>query len=187
MSDDMTRLVEAIAFAAHEHRHQLRKDHPPTPYINHPIALLRILAVEAEVTDVDVLIAALLHDYLEDCCGDQQQDLEAGKAAIEERFGDAVLGYVCEVTDDKTIDKQLRKALQVEKASGLSQQAKLVKLADKIANLRDVAERPPHDWTVLRRAEYFEWASQVVAELKGTHQRLEELFSEAFRRNPANI
>lgn len=105
MSESLMRLVDAIAFSAHEHRHQVRKDQPPTPYINHPVALLRILAVEAGVTDVDVLIAALLHDYLEDCCGDQQEGLAAGKAKIEERFGEAVLGYVCEVTDDKTLDK----------------------------------------------------------------------------------
>ena len=177
MSNDLKRLVEAIAFSANAHRRQFRKDQPPTPYINHPIALLRILAVEAEVEELDVLISALLHDYLEDCCGENQVWLEEGKAALREKFGEHVLEIVCEVTDEKTLEKGLRKRLQIEHAKSLSREAKLVKLADKIANVRDLRLFPPHDWNGSRCREYLEWATKVVDELRGTHAGLEQLYS----------
>ena len=69
----LPRVIDAIAFAADAHRGQRRKDAEATPYINHPVALVHILAVEAGVDDADVLCAAALHDYLEDCCGDDGQ------------------------------------------------------------------------------------------------------------------
>ena len=66
----MQRVIHAAAFAAQAHRNQRRKDAERTPYINHPLAMMQILAIEAGVDDPDVLCAAALHDYLEDCCGD---------------------------------------------------------------------------------------------------------------------
>lgn len=91
----LARVVDAIAFAAHAHRAQRRKDADATPYINHPVALVRILAVEAGIDDPDVLCAAALHDYLEDCCGrDGQPSLEEGRRQLRDRFGEAVLAYV---------------------------------------------------------------------------------------------
>ena len=177
----MQKVLQALAFAADAHRNQRRKDAQGTPYINHPIALLHILGVEAGITDPDVLAAAVLHDYLEDCCGGQQVNLAEGREELRCRFGDAVLAYVDAVTDDKTLPKQERKALQVAKAKAAPQGARLVKLADKIANLRDLVAAPPQDWPPDRKLEYFEWAAQVVAGLKGTHPGLEALFEEAYR------
>lgn len=55
-------LLDAIAFAAHKHRDQRRKDEQASPYINHPIALARVLAVEGGVTDRLALLGAVLHD-----------------------------------------------------------------------------------------------------------------------------
>ncbi|NLW96223.1 MAG: bifunctional (p)ppGpp synthetase/guanosine-3',5'-bis(diphosphate) 3'-pyrophosphohydrolase, partial [Xanthomonadaceae bacterium] len=173
----LARVVDAIAFAAHAHRAQRRKDADATPYINHPVALVRILAVEAGIDDPDVLCAAALHDYLEDCCGrDGQPSPEEGRRQLRDRFGEAVLAYVEAVTDDKTLPKAERKRLQVEHARHAPHGARLVKLADKIANLRDLIEFPPADWPAYRRREYFEWAAEVVTQLKGTHQALENLF-----------
>jgi guanosine-3',5'-bis(diphosphate) 3'-pyrophosphohydrolase len=72
-----------------------------------------------------------------------------------------------------------RKRLQIEHAANLSTPAKLVKLADKICNVRDMAQSPPTDWSAERRAEYFTWAKQVVDPMRGVSPVLEELFDEA--------
>ena len=170
------RVIDAIEFAAHAHRAQRRKDVDATPYINHPIAVLRILACEAGVDDADVLVAAALHDYLEDCCGHHQQHIEQGRATVRERFGATVLDYVDALTDDKNLPKAERKRLQVIHAAVMPDGAKLVKLADKIANLRDIASHPPADWSLERRQEYYNWAASVVEGLRGVHPQLEQLF-----------
>lgn len=182
----LARVIDAIAFAAHAHRAQRRKDSDATPYINHPVALVRILAVEAGIDDPDILCAAALHDYLEDCCGrDDQPDLDEGRRQLRTRFGDAVLAYVEALTDDKALPKAERKRLQVVHAANASHGARLVKLADKIANLRDLIEFPPADWPAYRRREYFDWTAEVVAALRGTHSRLEALFDDVQALRPA--
>ncbi|MFT3755965.1 MAG: HD domain-containing protein [Pseudoxanthomonas sp.] len=171
------RVIDAAAFAAHAHRNQRRKDADQTPYINHPLALLRILAVEAGVLDEDVLCAAALHDYLEDCCGDESQPSVAeGCGIVRNRFGDTVLEYVVAVTDDKTLPKAERKQKQIERAAEALEGAKLVKLADKISNLRDIVATPPADWSLERRQQYFDWAGAVIGQVRGVHAGLEALF-----------
>jgi len=175
-SGSFTLLIEAIAFAAERHRDQRRKDPNRTPYINHPIALMRVLSVEAGVQDPVVLCAALLHDTVEDT-GTTPEEIEA-------RFGAEICAVVMEVTDDKVLCKAERKRLQVEHAAGASEAARLVKLADKICNLRDVAASPPVGWDLKRQQAYFDWASRVVAQIRGTHSGLEALFDQAFARRP---
>jgi guanosine-3',5'-bis(diphosphate) 3'-pyrophosphohydrolase len=181
----LARLADAIAFAADAHRDQRRKDFGATPYINHPVALVRILAVEAGIEDADVLCAAALHDYLEDCCGPgASRSLDQGRAVLRERFGPRVLVLVEAVTDDKTLPKAERKDRQVQHAAHAPHGAKLVKLADKIANLRDIATTPPSDWSEQRRREYFEWAKSVIDRVRGAHAHLEALFDEAYATRP---
>src|SRR5919109_4461135 len=130
---ELALLLKALAFAAHKHRDQRRKDAEASPYINHPIALADVLVNEGGVSDVEVLCAALLHDTVEDTATTPQE--------LAEDFGPRIARIVAEVTDDKALSKAERKRLQIEHAAGLSPEAKLVKLADKICNLRDVAER----------------------------------------------
>jgi GTP diphosphokinase / guanosine-3',5'-bis(diphosphate) 3'-diphosphatase len=181
----LARVVDAIAFAANAHRFQSRKDDPPTPYINHPVALVHLLTVEAGIDDPDVLCAAALHDYLEDCCGGEgQPTVAAGRALLHERFGPTVLAFVEAVTDDKTLPKQERKRLQVERAGHAPRGARLVKLADKTCNLRDIAATPPAKWSLQRRQEYFDWAKAVMDRVRGAHPRLEALFDEAYAGRP---
>ena len=169
-------LVDAVAFAACKHRRQRRKDLEASPYINHPIALARVLSVEAGLSDPVLLSAAVLHDTLE--------DTETTYEELKERFGAGVAAVVLEVTDDQTLPKKERKRLQVAHAARLSRRAKLVKLADKICNVRDVAASPPASWPLRRRREYFDWARAVVKRIRGTHRKLEGLFDEAYRRKP---
>lgn len=181
----INRVIDALALAAEAHRHQRRKDADATPYVNHPIALLHILSHEAGVTDPDVLCAALLHDYLEDCCGQAEGlSVQQGRELLEQRFGPQVLAYVDAVTDDKTLPKQERKRLQVEHAAHAPEGARLVKLADKIANLRDIDAAPPADWSFERRQEYFDWAKRVIDQVRGTHPRLEALFDASYALKP---
>ena len=98
-----------------------------------------------------------------------------------------MLAYVQAVTDDKALPKAERKRLQVEHAAHIPHGAKLVKLADKIANLRDIVEFPPVDWPLFRRREYFDWTGQVVAGLRGTHVGLEALFDEVQALRPDRV
>lgn len=175
----LPRLIAALHYAAHQHRDQRRKDEEETPYINHPIALLHILNVEAGVADPDVLIAAVLHDVIEDCSGPHQMYVEERRREIREQFGESVLVLVEAVSDDKSLSKEQRKQHQVDHAAHLPPGAKLIKLADKTANLRDIASIPPANWSPERIDAYFDWAGRVVAALRGTHAGLEELFDEA--------
>jgi GTP diphosphokinase / guanosine-3',5'-bis(diphosphate) 3'-diphosphatase len=165
-------LLKALAFAAHKHRDQRRKDAEASPYINHPIALANVLVNEGGVNDIEVLCAALLHDTLE--------DTDTSVSELEAAFGGRIARIVEEVTDDQTLAKAERKRMQIEHAPGLSREAKLVKLADKICNVRDVADRPPQNWDLARRREYFDWAKRVVDGLRGTHGRLEAAFDSAY-------
>ncbi|AGA33744.1 Metal dependent phosphohydrolase [Thioalkalivibrio nitratireducens DSM 14787] len=169
-------ILRALAFAAHKHRDQRRKDADASPYINHPIALADILANEAGVTDPAVLCAAILHDTIE--------DTETTLEELEDAFGPEIATIVAEVTDDKTLPKDQRKQLQVEHAAHASPRAKLVKLADKIANLRDIAATPPADWSTERKREYFDWARQVVDRTRDASPGLGQLFDQVHRLRP---
>lgn len=166
-------IFKALEFAARKHRDQRRKDRDASPYINHPINLVNLLWNTAGVTDPAVVMAALLHDTVEDTA--------TTFAELRQEFGEAVEQLVREVTDDKSLPKQERKQRQVEHAAHLSQQAKLVKLADKISNLRDIIGSPPADWSSDRKREYFAWAKQVVDQLRGAHPQLEAVFDQVYQ------
>jgi guanosine-3',5'-bis(diphosphate) 3'-pyrophosphohydrolase len=164
-------LVTALDFAAGKHRHQKRKDAEGSPYVNHVIAVARILADEGGVDDEAALIAAVLHDTVE--------DTDTTFEELEARFGAKVSTLVREMTDDKTLPKAVRKQRQIDHASGLSPLAKQLKIADKIANIRDLVSTPPADWPRDRKLEYFTWAEQVVAGCCGINIPLERAFTGA--------
>ena len=175
-SSSLPLFIDAVAFAASKHRRQKRKDAEASPYINHPIALAQVLAREAKVGDEQVLIAAILHDTIE--------DTKTTFEELRDGFGLPIATIVAEVSDDKSLPPQRRKELQVEHAPHLSERAKLIKLADKICNLRDVANTPPVDWDLQKRREYFDWAKQVIDGLRGVHPQLEALFDAAYAARP---
>jgi guanosine-3',5'-bis(diphosphate) 3'-pyrophosphohydrolase len=165
------KVFAALAFAADRHRNQRRKDAEASPYINHPIALAEALVSIGGITDPVVLCAAILHDVIE--------DTETSPEELLERFGREITGVVLEVTDDKSLDKDVRKQLQIAHARTISAKARLVKLADKLCNLRDLAATPPADWPPERRRAYFDWAEAVVAGLRGSNAALEAAFDKA--------
>ncbi len=118
--------------------------------------------------DANVLAAALLHDTLEDTKTTREELLEA--------FGPAIDDLVMQVTDDKDLDKAERKRLQVEHAPHLSPGAKLIKLADKISNVREIGDDPPKGWDIERRQKYFGWAREVVDAMGRVNPELEKRF-----------
>jgi guanosine-3',5'-bis(diphosphate) 3'-pyrophosphohydrolase len=161
-------LLRAAAFAAEKHANQRRKDRARTPYINHPLAVARVLAEEGGVKDPEILAAALLHDTLE--------DTDTTLRELERAFGKRVASLVVEVTDDKTLPKQVRKQLQIDHAPHKSRAAALIKVADKICNLRDLRSSPPKAWSRERRQRYGEWATAVVSRLLLRRSRLRRVF-----------
>lgn len=176
MESDLGLILKALEFAARKHRDQRRKGAEGMPYINHPIALANLLCNEGQITDPVVIAAAILHDTIEDT------DTQATELIRE--FGEEIAGIVIEVTDDKSLPKAERKHLQVEHAPNLSPKAKLVKLVDKICNLRDIHVSPPVGWSLERRREYFDWAKQVVDGMRGIHSGLEQRFDAAYSCKP---
>jgi guanosine-3',5'-bis(diphosphate) 3'-pyrophosphohydrolase len=168
--NNTAKLLQAARFAAVKHTDQKRKGNDAAPYINHPLEVANLLANVGKVEDTDVLIAAILHDTVE--------DTGTTKEEITELFGETVAEMVLEVTDDRSLPKAERKQKQIEHAPHLSAGAKQIKLGDKISNIRDVLENPPDGWSDERRREYIEWGEKVVAGLRGANENLEKYFDE---------
>jgi len=162
------KLLEAINFAAFKHKDQRRKGANAEPYINHPLAVAKLLTDVAIVYDMDILQAAILHDTIE--------DTETTQEELFMKFGKVVTSYVIEMTDDKSLPKAERKRLQIVNAPHKSEGAKLIKLCDKICNVTDIMNNPPTHWNEERRKEYFDWAEQVVTALDCENHSLVQLF-----------
>jgi len=182
MSDDSvstTILLKAVQFAAAKHSTQRRKDVDASPYINHPIEVAHLLAEVGGITDLATLVAAILHDTIE--------DTETTPEELGEHFGPNVRKFVMEVTDDKSRKKADRKQLQIDHAPTLSGAAKAIKLADKIANVGDVTRNPPPDWPLARRIDYLDWTEKVVAGCRGTNAALERHYDEVLKQGRAAL
>lgn len=168
--NEHARILRALAFAAEKHKDHRRKDVNASPYINHLIAAALVLAEEGRVADEDLIVAAILHDTVE--------DTETSFAELEEHFGRAVADIVREVTDDKTLKKEVRKRLQEDHAPQASPQAKQLKIADKICNVRDIMHHPPSGWALERKEEYIAWSRRVVAGCRGVNECLDKACDE---------
>jgi guanosine-3',5'-bis(diphosphate) 3'-pyrophosphohydrolase len=162
----MKQLLKAAHFAAQKHSRQRRKNVDASPYINHPIEVAEHLSRVGCIDDEEILIAALLHDTIEDTKTTQEE--------IIAEFGDRVASLVLECTDDKNLEKLERKRLQVVNAGHKSPDAKMIKISDKTCNLRSILSDPPRGWSLNRQKEYFLWAQQVVSGLLGVNQALDD-------------
>ena len=176
------RLMAAALFAARVHASHRRKGAAREPYVNHVLEVAAILAEHG--APEEVVLAGLLHDTVEDSDKDPDPVTPAQLVAL---FGEAVAGLVAEATDDKSLPKEARKALQVRHARDRSPGAKLLKLADKISNLRAIAASPPDGWDHARRVEYVGWAGRVAAGLKGVDPALDALFETTYREAVARL
>jgi guanosine-3',5'-bis(diphosphate) 3'-pyrophosphohydrolase len=167
-------VLEALAFSAARHRHQKRKGKLASPYINHPIDVALVIVREGGITTAPVLTAALLHDTIEDT--DTTHD------ELTERFGHEVANIVLEVSDDPRLSKAEQRRRQELGAASLSYGAKLVRIADKISNVRDLVDDPPSTWSIRLRRDYLEWTRRVVERCRGTNEGLERAYDEAYAR-----
>jgi len=166
------RIFAAARYAATKHATQKRKGLAGEPYVNHLIEVAELIAGSSPTLDTELVMAGLLHDTIEDT-GTTRQELE-------QLFGSDVASLVAEVTDDKSLPKETRKALQVQNAAKKSPRAQTLKLADKISNLRSILASPPADWSLQRRRQYFEWAGQVVAGLSAPNRLLKGEFDKTY-------
>ena len=169
---DAQKILTAARFAAEKHAGQKRKGHAAEPYINHLIEVAELVAASSPVLDTNLVMAAFLHDTIEDTGVTAQE--------LEQRFGSDVTALVLEATDDKSLPKETRKARQVETAPRKSVRAQILKLADKISNLRSLLASPPSDWSPERKRQYGEWARQVVSGFTSPNAFLLAQFEEAY-------
>jgi guanosine-3',5'-bis(diphosphate) 3'-pyrophosphohydrolase len=171
---DVAKLTRAADYAAEKHRSHRRKGRDAAPYINHPLQVAALLANLGDITDTDILTAAVLHDTIE--------DTDATAEEIGQLFGDPVRDLVLELTDDMSLPKEVRKRKQVEKAPLISDAAKQIKIADKFSNISDVLDNPPPDWSPERKAEYIKWGEEVFAGLRGVNKKLDKAFEDLIKR-----
>src|SRR5215210_1995219 len=99
---DWVAVLKAADAAARWHVHQRRKGTAEEPYVNHLLEVASLVAEATEGRDVELVIAALLHDAIE--------DQEVPAETITKAFGTEVAEIVLEVTDDKSLAKAKRKA-----------------------------------------------------------------------------
>jgi (p)ppGpp synthase/HD superfamily hydrolase len=172
-------LLAAALFSAERHRDQRRKGVRETPYINHPIEVSERIVRVGSVHDIEVLVAAILHDTIE--------DTETTAEEIERHFGEPVTALVLEVTDDRLLTWMERKRLEIEHAPLLSPRAKLIKLSDKISNVADTETNPPSAWSRQRRRDYLDFAEQIALGCRGINAALDAEFVKALASARAHI
>lgn len=170
---DAKKILKAVKFAGEKHAFQRRKSHGAPTYLNHLFEVADFLIEVGGVEEEDWVIAALLHDTLEDTQTEPEE--------IEKLFGKEVLSLVQELTDDKNLPKEERKRLQVVHAPHKSKGAKQIKISDKISNVLSVIENPPVEWDLARRLDYILWSGKVVEGLRGHNPKLENLFDKLYR------
>jgi len=176
--NDQAKIVEAIAFASERHKSQTRKGAGEVPYINHPIAVAKLLSDFGE-DDIELNISAFLHDVVEDTTKNEKEIKEISDIIIE-KFGEIVLLTVLEVSDNKSLPVEERKRLQVVHTPKLSDRAKKLKIADKICNILDIKNDPPENWPVQRKLAYLDWSKQVVNGAKGLNKKLDKYFDQVY-------
>lgn len=172
MNKDTLQIAKAVHFAAIKHVGQKRKGENQEPYFNHVSEVAWLLAENTDGPDAELVIAGLLHDTIE--------DTDTSYDELVEEFGVDVANIVLEVSDDKSLEKQIRKQLQIKNAPKKSDRAKQLKIADKTANLRSILNSPPTDWSQERKLEYADWSRQVIAGCRGINSKLEAIFDNIY-------
>ncbi|WP_078059270.1 HD domain-containing protein [Tropicimonas marinistellae] len=170
MSNELLSLSRALAFAAEAHRNQRRKGAAQEPYINHLIEVMDLVARAGEPADVEIMIAALLHDTIEDA--------DVSEATLAELFGARVARMVVENTDDMSLSKPERRARRISAQAHKPADSRIVKTADVISNLRAVAVSAPAGWDIERKLGYLESCRALIDAGRGASASLEALFDE---------
>lgn len=161
-----SQLLEAIFFVAQRHSTQRRKGPGGQPYVNHLIEAATLLATVGGVTDVEVLMAAVLHDVLEDTPTTREEVLAL--------FGARVLLLVESLTDDKALPRAERREQVLAHLPHADDATKVVKLADLCSNVMTL----PSDWAPEHAREYLRWARRAAELCASSNPALDQLFRE---------
>jgi len=164
-------IYDAILYAAEQHRLQMRQDKEKTPYVSHPLEVTCHLVQVGHVRDSSLIIAALLHDVINEAHGTVEE--------VEKRFGKSVASIVREVTEDLTLPSGERKRQHIVAAVKKSPGAAQIELADKLCNLYELLDRPPEEWSRLRIDRYFQWAQSVLDRLPASNEKLKRAMQKA--------
>src|SRR5580693_5426106 len=168
------RLVsEAAELAARRHNGMARKGRGDEPYINHLAEVANLLAVATEGADAELVAAGWLHDAIEDTPTTGEE--------LAERFGQRVAALVVEVTDDMTLPKHQRRQRQIVDARNKSPCAKLIKIADKISNIRARIRPQPDRDERDDLIDYVAWAGKVAEGCRGGNALLDRMFDETVK------
>ena len=164
---------EAALLAAQRHSGAARKGRGNEPYINHLAEVANLVSEASGGADAELVAAGWLHDIIEDTATTREE--------LADRFSVRVAALVVEVSDDMGLPKDERRRLQVVGAPHKSPDAKLIKIADKISNIRarivpDASKEERDDL-----ADYVAWAEKVVAGCRGVNAKLDTKFDEAVK------
>jgi hypothetical protein len=167
LNADLRRLTKALLFAAEAHRNQRRKGAAQEPYLNHLVEVLDLAVQATDGTDTDLLIAAILHDVVE--------DTPATYEDVAAKFGERVAQIVRENSDDMSLPKAERRRARIAGMPLKSKEARLLKMADVISNLRAIA---PAGWPAERKLGYLEGCRQLIEAGRGTDAAIERIFDQ---------
>jgi (p)ppGpp synthase/HD superfamily hydrolase len=156
-----------------EHEGQFFKGDPTVPFINHLSEVVNLLIEVGGIDDSTIITAGYLHDILEKTT---LTDVE-----LKKLFGEKITGIVKELTIDPNLSKDKARLLQINTSNQLSSEAKVIRLCDKISNIKMIAESKNLNWTYEEKYDYFSWAEDVVTKLKGTNDSLECYFFDEHR------
>jgi hypothetical protein len=168
MNPKITELTRALSFAATAHVNQRRKGAAQEPYIDHLIEVLDLVACTTGSDDIELCIAALMHDVIE--------DTGVKPTAVEEAFGQRILRIVQENSDDMTLPKEERRLRRISAMAHKSPEARIIKIADVISNLRALIASPPAGWSAERKLGYLNGCRQLVDAGRGVNSEIEALF-----------
>jgi hypothetical protein len=167
---DLRLLTKALVFAAEAHRNQRRKGAAQEPYLNHLVEVLELVVQATGSGSPDMLAAALLHDVVEDTPTTYEQ--------VAETFGDRIATIVRENSDDMSLPKSERRQSRIAAMPHKSREARIIKIADVISNLRAIVVSPPAGWPAERKLGYLEGCRQLVDAGRGVNAVLERIFDE---------
>lgn len=170
MTRPITDLTHALVFASEAHANQRRKGAAQEPYINHLIEVLDLVTRATNGTDMDAMLGALLHDTIE--------DTHVTRDELAAEFGENVAEIVVANSDDMSLPKDERRRQRIAAMRHKSAQARMVKIADVISNVRAVVLSAPAGWGPERKLGYIEGCRQLIDAGRGANETLERIFDE---------